>query len=212
MRIERIVVGPFQVNCYILYNETGGKCLVIDPGDDGDGILESISRLSLSVTHIVNTHGHADHIAANIVLKEAFPAAELMIHGRDAHMLTDPAANLSAALGFQAISPRADRLLEAGTTIEPAGLSFRIEQIGGHSPGSICLINDATPPAVFAGDTLFAGTIGRTDFPGGNMGMLLSGVREKILTLPDETVIYPGHGEITTVGVERTNNPYVMNE
>lgn len=210
MRVEKIVVGPFQVNCYIVYCEGGGAAAVIDPGDDAEEILRSIARLGLRVTHIINTHGHADHMAANGALRDAFPEALIMIHGRDAHMLSDPAANLSVAFGYQATSPAADRLLEGNTAFEAAGVTFRVEHIAGHSPGSVCLIPEVEPPAVFGGDTLFSGTVGRTDFPGGNMGLLVSGIREKILSMPDETVVYPGHGEITTVGAEKRDNVYVM--
>ena len=210
MRVETLVVGPFQVNCYIVYCEGGTSAAVIDPGGDAEEILRITSRLGLRVTHIINTHGHGDHMGANGALKEAFPEAVIMIHGRDAHMLGDPAANLSIAFGYQATSPAAERLLEGNTSFAAAGVTFRVEHIGGHSPGSVCLIPDVEEPAVFAGDTLFSGTVGRADFPGGNMGLLVSGIREKILIMPDETVVYPGHGEATTVGAEKRDNVYVM--
>jgi len=212
MRIEKIAVGPFQSNCYIVYSEAGADAVVIDPGADAAAILRRLSKLGLTVTHIVNTHGHADHIGANGAVKEAFPAARIMVHGRDAHMLRDPVANLSAAFGYRADSPEADHLLEGNTSFEAAGVTFNVEHVPGHSPGSVVLVPQVEPPAVFSGDTLFSGTVGRTDFPGGNMGLLISGVREKILSLPDETVVYPGHGDITTVGVEKRGNVYVMTD
>jgi glyoxylase-like metal-dependent hydrolase (beta-lactamase superfamily II) len=161
------------------------------------------------VTHIVNTHGHGDHIGANAALKEAFPAARLCIHARDSHMLTDPRANFSLEFDFNVTSPPADVTLTGNTELNAGGLRFRVEHVPGHSPGSICLVGLFEPRIVVTGDTLFAGGVGRTDFPGGNMGLLLSGIKEKILSLPDETIVLPGHGIRTTVGMEKRSNPYV---
>lgn len=209
MKIERLVVGQFQVNAYIVYADESNEAAVVDPGDDPQEIISLLVERGLHVTHIINTHGHGDHIGANAAIKAAFPDAKICIHGRDAHMLTDTAANLSMAFGYEAISPPADLILTGNTEITAAGITFRIEHLPGHSPGSVCLVPSTEPPIVFSGDTLFAGTVGRSDFPGGNMHLLLAGIREKIMTLPDETVVYPGHGVPTTVAVERTENVFV---
>ena len=209
MEIETLVVGQFVVNTYIVYTTGGAEAIVIDPGDDPQEILSVLAKRRLSVTHIVNTHGHGDHIGANGAVKDAFPAAKICIHSRDAHMLLDPLANLSFAFEYKVLSPPADVMLAGGTQFGAAGLVFRIEHVPGHSPGSVCLVHDGDVPVVFSGDTLFAGSIGRTDLPGGNGGMLLAGIREKILSLPDATDVYPGHGVRTTVGTEKRENYFL---
>lgn len=209
MHIEKLTLGPFLVNTYIAYLEEAGDAIVIDPGADAEAILSALGKRKLRVSHIFNTHGHSDHIAANAAIKGAFPQAKIHIHGRDAHMLTDARANLSLAFGFEVVSPPAEAYFEGNTRVAAAGIDFRVEHVPGHSPGSVCLIPEAEPPLVFTGDTLFAGSIGRTDFPGGNAGALVAGIKEKILTLPDDTVVYPGHGDITTVLAEREGNYYV---
>lgn len=209
MHIEKLTLGPFLVNTYIVYVREAGEAVVIDPGADAEAILSALGERELRVSHIFNTHGHSDHIAANAALRSAFPQARIYVHGRDAHMLIDPRANLSLAFGFEVVSPPADVYLEGNTMVSAAGIDFRVEHVPGHSPGSVCLIPEAQSPMVFSGDTLFAGSIGRTDFPGGNAGALVAGIKEKILTLPDDTVVYTGHGDITTVLAEREGNYYV---
>ncbi len=209
MIIETLVVGPFQVNTYIVYPGPGAEAVVIDPGADAEEIIALLAKRRLIVTHIINTHGHADHIAANGDLKGAFPSARICIHGRDANMLTDANANLSRAFGYDQTSPPADVTLHGNTELVAAGITFAVEHVPGHSPGSICLVPSFKPDCVFSGDTLFAGSIGRTDFPGGNHGLLLAGIADKILTLQDDTLVYPGHGIWTKVGIERESNPYV---
>lgn len=208
MIIETIVVGPFEVNTYVIYPGPGCDAVIIDPGDDPQEILTLVAGRRLNITHIVNTHGHGDHIGANGYVKAAFPHAKICIHHRDAHMLTDPRANLSLAFGYSAVSPPADVLLEGNTEFTAAGVRFRLEHVPGHTPGSLCLMPEISPAVAFTGDTLFAGTIGRTDMPGGNMGLLLSSIAERIMSLPDDTIVHPGHGLSTTIGIERANNPF----
>lgn len=211
MNIETLVVGQFQVNCYILH----GACphcreaVVIDPGDDAQDIITLISDLGVNVTHIFITHGHGDHIGAIGDVKAAFPGAKVCIHPRDAHMLLDPRANLSAAFGMPVTGPPADIQLEGNTEITAADITFSIEHVPGHTPGSICFVPQVEEKAVFTGDTIFAGSVGRTDFPGGNTRLLLSSITDKVLSLPPQTIIYPGHGVATTVAVENEDNPYV---
>jgi glyoxylase-like metal-dependent hydrolase (beta-lactamase superfamily II) len=158
---------------------------------------------------ILNTHGHVDHIAGNAALKRAFPDAPLLIGAGDAAMLTDPMLNLSGLSGVAVTSPPADRLLVEGDVVEAAGLRLEVLDIPGHSPGHIVFVLRDEPPVVFGGDVLFRGSIGRTDFPGGDLDQLLGGIRAKLWPLPAATVVYPGHGPATTVGHERRTNPFL---
>jgi glyoxylase-like metal-dependent hydrolase (beta-lactamase superfamily II) len=209
-RIETIVSAPFEQNAYVLWKEGRDDALVIDPGFDTNSLLAVLSRHQLRLAAIVNTHGHADHIAGNSAMKAAYPEAPLIIGRGDAPLLLDADANLSAAFGLPIVSPAADRLLDEGERLELAGFSFLVREIPGHSPGSIVLIADSeTPPLVLAGDVLFAGSVGRTDFPGGSAQALFSGIRSKLFVLPDDALIVSGHGPMTTVGRERRSNPFV---
>lgn len=203
--VRSLVVSPYGTNCYLVGSEKP-DAVVIDPGGDGDLILDAADAEGLRITAIVNTHGHGDHIGANADLKDRF-GCPVLIHEADAGFLTDPEVNLSAWLGAEpVISPAADRLLHEGDEIEVGAAAFRVIHTAGHTPGGICLYTEGH---LFAGDTLFAGSIGRTDFPGGSMDQLIRGIREKLLVLPDDTVVYPGHGPATTIGAEKTGNPYL---
>ena len=207
--ITAIESMPFGENSYVIWRQGHSDALVIDPGFDPRSILEVLERHGLGLAAILNTHGHADHIAGNQAMKEAFPAAPLIIGSNEVDLLHDPQANLSATFGLPVLSPAADRLVRDEDQLEVAGLRFRVREIPGHSPGSVVFIcEEFAPGFVFAGDVLFAGSIGRTDL-GGNLPQLLAGIRSKLLSLPDETVIYPGHGPATTIGAERRSNPFV---
>ena len=153
MKVERIVAGPFFVNTYIVSADGSREAVVVDPGDDAEKILSALEGGGYSVTHIFNTHGHGDHITANAALKKAFPSAKIYIHGRDAEMLSDTLANLSAAFGYQATSPPADGFFVGGRDMTAAGIEWRVEHVPGHSGGSVCLIPETEPPVVFSGDT-----------------------------------------------------------
>lgn len=208
--IEPVVSAPFDQVCYIAWRRGRDDALVVDPGFDVHAIRGVLDRHQKSLAAILNTHGHADHIAGNGPLKEAFPDVPLIIGVGDAAMLSDPDANLSAPFGLKLISPAADRLVRDGEVVEVAGFTFEVREIPGHSPGSVVFLSrEDDPPVAFSGDVLFAGSVGRTDFPGGSASQLLSGIREKLFTLPDATLILPGHGPVTTVGVERKSNPFV---
>jgi hydroxyacylglutathione hydrolase len=207
--IESVESSPFAQISYIAWREGRQDAVVIDPGFDVQSIEELLTRHGLRPAAILNTHGHADHIAGNEAMKEAFPDAPLIIGRNEAFLLRNSEANLSAPFGLPIASPEADRLVDDGERIELAGFRFEVREIPGHSPGSVVFVcNDFNPPFVFGGDVLFAGSIGRTDL-GGNMPQLLHGIRAKLFPLPDNTVIYPGHGPATTVGAEKRSNPFV---
>ena len=207
--IEPVESAPFAQVSYVVWREGSDQALVVDPGFDPGAILEVLGRESLRLVGILNTHGHADHIAGNDAMKQAFPDAPLVIGRHEAGLLADPEANLSGPFGMALTSPPADRLVDDGERLEMAGLSFEVREIPGHSPGSVVFVCDEfEPPFVFGGDVLFAGSVGRTDL-GGNAPQLLSGIKAKLFNLPPGTLVLPGHGPATTVGVEKANNPFV---
>ena len=207
--IRTLVSMPFEENTYVVWRPGATACVVFDPGLQPELIEECLRAEGLTLCAILNTHGHADHIAGNEAMKRLAPEAPLVIGVGDAHMLADADANLSAGFGFAIVSPAADRIVKEGDSIEAAGLTFRVLDIPGHSPGHIVFVLEETPTRVFGGDVLFRGSIGRYDFPGGNGPQLLEGIRRKLFTLPADTVVYPGHGPVTTVGHEMRTNPYL---
>ncbi len=205
MKIKSFIVGPIEVNCYIV-SDDAGIGVVIDPGGDGPVILDYVKKAGITVKAVLNTHGHGDHIGANDAIREA-TGAPLYIHQADAVMLTDPRANLSAFMGYSALSKPAEHFLEEGETLRFGDLSFQVLHTPGHSAGGVCFVGDGV---CFSGDTLFAGSIGRTDFPGGSEQQLIGNIKEKLLPLPEDTVVYSGHGPATTIGREKTANPYLL--
>lgn len=209
LRIETVVSRPFQENSYIAWPAGSQECLVVDPGFEPDRILSLLARQQLRVMAILNTHGHVDHIAGNAAIKDRFPRAPLIIGSGDACMLTDPFLNLSALGGVEVTSPPADQLVNEGEQLPLLGLNWDIRAIPGHSPGHVVFIwHGGNPTVVFGGDVLFAGGIGRFDFPGGDGELLIAGIREKLYTLPGDTIVYPGHGPTTSIAVEQATNPF----
>jgi glyoxylase-like metal-dependent hydrolase (beta-lactamase superfamily II) len=210
LNIRLIVSRPFEENSYVVWREGRPDALVIDPGMEPEAILDCLEQEGLTLAGILNTHGHADHIAGNASMKKAYPDAPLVIGKGDAPMLTDAELNLSAAFGAPITSPPADRVVEDGEVIEMAGIPLEVRHIPGHSPGHVVFVHHGPPVQVFGGDVLFAGSIGRCDFPGGSMKALLTGIREKLLSLGAEAEIYPGHGPDTTAGEEEGSNPFLV--
>lgn len=208
MPIQCVESEPFAENSYLAWADGGASAVVFDPGFDPDAILTRLRENQLSLAAILLTHGHVDHIAGVGDLKRAFPDAPVLIGAGDAPMLTDPALNLSGKWGFNVVSPPADRLLSEGERVTFAGLEFEVREIPGHSPGHVVFVSHSDG-AVFGGDVLFAGSVGRTDFPGGSFELLKTGIHAKLFDLPDATRVLPGHGPPTTVGHEKRTNPYV---
>lgn len=205
MILESLPTGPLQVNCYIIGCETTRDAAVIDPGGDVDQILDLVQKLDLQVKLIINTHGHFDHVGGNRRLIEK-TGAELLLHEADLPLL-GLAAQHAAGYGLSTEqSPEPDRLMKAGDLIRLGELELRVLETPGHTPGGVCLYVD---DQVIVGDTLFAGSIGRTDLPGGDHQQLLDSIHKNLLTLPDETVAHPGHGPATTIGRERRYNPFL---
>ncbi|HHW15677.1 MAG TPA: MBL fold metallo-hydrolase [Firmicutes bacterium] len=206
VKVQTLPVGVLATNCYLVHDPLSGEMLVIDPGAEPERLLSAIRESGARVVAIVNTHGHWDHIGANAAVKEA-TGAPLLIHAADAGWLTDSAANRSALRPLPPVaSPSADRLLQEGEELPLGRHRLRVIHTPGHTAGGICLY---LPGLLFSGDTLFAESVGRTDLPGGSWTALRSSIREKLFALPVETVVYPGHGPSTTIGDERSLNPYV---
>ena len=205
MEFIAINVGVIGTNCYIAYCEDTLEAAVIDPGGDASKILNKIKQHNLKVKYIINTHGHFDHIVANRDIKQAF-GAEILIHQADADMLDSGPQNLSVYFGSGIECGPADMLLQDGEIISFGNVALTVLHTPGHTPGGICL---KTGDTVFAGDTLFAQGIGRTDFPGGSEKQLIASIRSKLLILDDNTKILPGHGSETTIGWEKKMNPFI---
>jgi hydroxyacylglutathione hydrolase len=205
IKVISVVVGALDVNCYIVYDEKSMKALVIDPGGDPEKILQVLQKKNLELDGILLTHGHFDHIAAVDAIKSK-TGASTAIHLKDAPLLTDIHRNLSFFMGIECIQQPPDILLEDGTQIKVGDYRGTILHSPGHTQGSICLLIETM---IFSGDTLFQGSIGRTDLPGGNHGDLMDSIHEKLMKLPDDYTVFPGHGETTTIAREKENNPFL---
>lgn len=200
-----IPVGPMGANCYVIGCEETKEAAVVDPGGEVGKIQDYLQDKGLKLKYIINTHGHIDHIAGNDRLREA-TGARLLIHELDAPMLEDTRLNLSAFMGFEVSFKPADQLLADGDTIEVGKVKLEVVHTPGHTRGGICLVAEG---AVFTGDTLFNGSIGRTDFPGGDFDAIINSIKLKLMALPDDTAVYPGHMGPSTIAYERKHNPFL---
>lgn len=204
MEIIRIVAGIYGVNCYIVYDNTK-EGIVVDPGGDADEILKIIEEKKINIKYILLTHGHGDHIGGLISLKNALKVP-VMIHEEDRQMLKDGSKNLSPTMAMGTVEVEPDRLLKDGDKIKIGNQEILIIHTPGHTKGGISLkIQDN----IITGDTLFTGSIGRTDLLGGDYKQIIKSIKEKLLIYPDETKIYPGHGPASTIGKERVTNPFL---
>jgi glyoxylase-like metal-dependent hydrolase (beta-lactamase superfamily II) len=208
MKIDYLILGGYQTNCYVLRKDESAKeCLIIDPGLEAEELIEFLDEQKLNPVAVVLTHGHIDHIAGLTVLRSRFPEIKVYIHNLDAEMLIEPNINLSAMSGSAFVTKAEDVSLKERDEIDLAGVKLLVLHTPGHTPGGISLYSKEDG-VVFVGDTLFADSIGRTDFPASSMSQLLNSVREKLFTLPEETKVYPGHGPATTIAAEKAHNPF----
>jgi len=208
MKIEHLTLGAYETNCYVLRDgETARDCLVIDPGLDAGRLIDFLEERDLNPVAVALTHGHIDHIAGVAAVRDTFPDVKVYIHELDAEMLSEPHKNLSAMSGMAFSTRPQDVSLQDRDVIEQADVKLLVLHTPGHTPGGICLYSQADGVA-FVGDTLFAGSVGRTDFPGGSMYQLINGVKDRLFTLPGETKVYPGHGPTTTIAHEKNHNPF----
>jgi glyoxylase-like metal-dependent hydrolase (beta-lactamase superfamily II) len=202
--LKVLPVGPIQANSFVIGCPDTQAGVVIDPGDEVPRILSVLESAGLHLKYIINTHGHFDHVGGNQALKAASDAP-ILIHPADAPML-DQLAATARSFGLSAEnSPQPDRLIEDGETIDFGTLRFKVLHTPGHTPGGVSLAMDGK---VFVGDTLFAGSIGRTDFPGGDYDTLINSIHQKLFSLDDDVIVYTGHGPETTIGREKRSNPF----
>ncbi len=205
MIFDSLPTGPLEVNCYIVGCEKTRKAAVIDPGGHAQAILKRLEKHNLTLDVVINTHGHFDHIGGNRELIEK-SGVKLLIHAAD-RFLIDNVPEHARMFGIMAEpSPAPDRELVDGDTIQVGELTIKVIHTPGHTPGGVCLLVDGH---LVVGDTLFNGSIGRTDLPGGSFEQLIASIHERLFPLPDETQVFPGHGPATTIGREKTFNPFL---
>jgi len=207
MILKELVVGPVATNCYIVGSESSKRGMIIDPGAEARQILSTVSDLGLTISLIVVTHLHFDHVGALAPVKEK-TGAKIAVHETEAEAGLGIFSRMISSMtgGTFSQPPKPDRLLKDSDTIEVDGLRFTVLYTPGHSPGGISLYGHGI---VFSGDALFNYGIGRTDFPGCSHEELMNSIQNKLMTLPDETIVYPGHGPSTTIGEERRGNPFL---
>lgn len=205
MILEGFGVGPLQGNCYIIGCEETREAAVVDPGDEAQRILQRLKKQNLNCRYIILTHGHVDHIGAVGEVREA-TKAQVLIHTKDAKMLTSASHNLSFMTGPSLKFKEAERLLEDGDTIRIGKLTVDVIHTPGHTPGGISL---KVGNYIISGDTLFESSVGRSDFPGGSHQQLINSIKQKLLVFPPQTIVLPGHGPATTIGRESKYNPFL---
>ncbi len=205
MKLLRMPLGALGTNCYIVVDETSKRALVVDPGGEGERVLEIVKKEELVLDKVILTHGHADHIGGVQTIIDEIPCDVYIAKG-DEPFLTDGDLNLSAFMGQSITVKKKPVLIQENDIITCGDISFKVIETPGHTPGGVCFYGHGI---VLAGDTLFQGSVGRTDFPQGSMQQLITGIKEKLFVLPDETVVYPGHGPETTIGEEKRGNPFI---
>ena len=201
---ERYILGPLEVNTYLVYEKGSKEAILIDPADESQTLANRISELDFAVLTIFLTHGHADHLQGVEYFRSRFPFAKVAISAADAPMLLDPALNLSVFLGGPIVLRPADQILKENDTIKTGAHEGLLKSVSGHTTGGMILI---FPGLVFCGDTLFAGSVGRSDFPGGNAKDLTKDISGKIFSLSDR-IVFPGHGPETSISEEKNSNPF----
>ncbi|MCR3922430.1 MAG: MBL fold metallo-hydrolase [Firmicutes bacterium] len=204
MLIKGMEVGSFAANCYMLACEETREGVLIDPGAEAAQILAMVKEANVNITYIINTHGHFDHTGANEDVRKAL-GVPLLIHEADGELYSNPTESLTIFSRHETLA-QADRFLQDGQQLHVGKLTVTVIATPGHTKGSICL---QVEDSLFSGDTLFAGSIGRTDLPGGSFDEIIPSIMEKLLTLPSHTVVYPGHGPQTTIGEEIEHNPFL---
>ncbi|MEM1099344.1 MAG: MBL fold metallo-hydrolase [Planctomycetota bacterium] len=208
-RIERFELGPLGTNCYLVVGDDPGQAVtLIDAGSDPEPVLELLNALGRPLDRVLLTHAHADHIAGLAAVREAHPDVRVWIHPAEAAFLGDANLNLSVFVGDPVEMAQADGFFDPEQSVEIAGLPWHVLATPGHSPGGVTFY-EPTQGISIVGDTLFAGGVGRTDFPTSNPPTLIRSIREQLLALPDDTRVLPGHGPETTVGHERATNPWL---
>jgi len=208
MQIDRLILGDFQTNCYVLRESPQpGECLIIDPGLGAEVLLDFLQREQLQPRKVLLTHGHGDHIAGIPLLRAKYDGLAVLISRDDEAALDDEQLNLSAMMGRPMTFGPAQRTVQGGDVLEFGQIELKVLATPGHTPGGVSYYCVAQA-AVFTGDSLFAESIGRHDFPGGDLEQLLAGIRAELFTLGDETKVYPGHGPVTSIGRERHSNPF----
>lgn len=205
MEVYRLEVMPLGTNCYLAYDENTKDGIVVDPGGSAKDIGEAIDRLGLHIVAVINTHGHWDHIGANDAVK-AKTGAPVYIHEADAEFLMNPAYNISSMMGYSSSVAPADGLLHEGDTVNFGSCTLKVLHTPGHTPGGITLYGEGV---AFTGDTLFFRSVGRSDLPGGDYNALIESIKNKLMTLDEDTLVYTGHGIPTRIGDEKTGNPFV---
>ena len=209
LMVRGIVVGVFAENCWIIGSRRTREAIVIDPGDQPEEILALAKDMGLNIKLIANSHGHLDHVLGIRGVQEA-TGAKLLLHRRELEIIQGAAGAAASLLGRPVEPPPApDHFLADGDEVEVAGVKLTVLHTPGHTPGSLSFYSDGL---LFSGDTLFRGSIGRTDLPGGDYAQEMSSIVDRLLALPDETVVLPGHMQETKIGIERQTNPFVLEE